>query len=178
MGRVNKSTEGVFVNIVGSNSEISKYKQFLHRSPSTMLSGKYQGSEVEKISKYQGLLAAYSNKCSVIKMDLEQLAQLEVILMQIRSREDIEGNIVWFTMRNKYVYARCPFFRTDQSINEMRCLIDNLEFHFKDPKDTDLTMLAGNPEFVEKTKEKLTSKMDEEINENIRNYEKVYGKIS
>jgi hypothetical protein len=111
-------------------------------------------------------------------MDLEQLAQLEVILMQIRSKEDIEGNIVWFQMRNKYVYARCPFYRTDQSINEMRCLIDNLEFHFKDPKDTDLTMLAGNPEFVEKTKEKLTSKMDEEINENIRNYEKVYGKIS
>lgn len=167
MGRVNKSTEGVFVNIVGSNSEISKYKQFLHRSPSTMLSG-----------KYQGLLAAYSNKCSVIKMDLEQLSQLEVIIMQIRSKEDMDGNIVWFAMRNKYVYARCPFYRTDQSINEMRCLIDNLEFHFKDPKDTDLTMLAGNPEFVEKTKEKLTSKMDEEINENIRNYEKVYGKIS
>ena len=167
MGRVNKSTEGVFVNIVGSNSEISKYKQFLHRSPSTILSG-----------KYQGLMTAYSNKCSVIKMDLEQLAQLEVILMQIRSKEDIDGNIVWFAMRNKYVYARCPFYRTDQSINEMRCLIDNLEFHFKDPKDTDLTMLAGNPEFVEKTKEKLFAKMDDEINENIRNYEKVYGKIS
>ena len=167
MGRVNKSTEGVFVNIVGSNSEISKYQQFLHRSPSTMSSG-----------KYQGLMTAYSNKCSVIKMDLEQLAQLEVILMQIRSKEDIDGNIVWFAMRNKYVYARCPFYRTDQSINEMRCLIDNLEFHFKDPKDTDLTMLAGNPEFVEKTKEKLFAKMDDEINENIRNYEKVYGKIS
>lgn len=167
MGRVNKSTEGVFVNIVGSNSEISKYKQFLHRSPSTILSG-----------KYQGLLTAYSNKCSVIKMDLEQLAQLEVILMQIRSKEDIEGNIVWFQMRNKYVYARCPFYRTDQSINEMRCLIDNLEFYFTDTQDPDLSILSGNPEFLEKTKEKLVVKMDEEITENIRNYEKVYGKIS
>lgn len=167
MGRVNKSTEGVFVNIVGSNSEISKYKQFLHRSPSTILSG-----------KYQGLMTAYSNKCSVIKMDLEQLAQLEVVIMQIRSKEDIDGNIVWFQMRNKYVYARCPFYRTDQSINEMRCLIDNLEFYFTDVNNPDLSILSGNPEFVEKTKEKLFAKMDEEITENIRNYEKVYGKIS
>lgn len=167
MGRVNKSTEGVFVNIVGSNSEISKYKQFLYRSPSTILSG-----------KYQGLMTAYSNKCSVIKMDLEQLAQLEVVIMQIRSKEDIDGNIVWFQMRNKYVYARCPFYRTDQSINEMRCLIDNLEFYFTDVNNPDLSILSGNPEFVEKTKEKLFAKMDEEITENIRNYEKVYGKIS
>ena len=167
MGRVNKSTEGVFVNIVGSNSEISKYQQFLHRSPSTILSG-----------KYQGLMTAYSNKCSVIKMDLEQLSQLEVIIMQIRSKEDIDGNIVWFQMRNKYVYARCPFYRTDQSINEMRCLIDNLEFYFTDVNNPDLSILSGNSEFVEKTKEKLFAKMDDEINENIRNYEKVYGKIS
>lgn len=167
MGRVNKSTEGVFVNIVGSSSEISKYQQFLHRSPSTISSG-----------KYQGLLTAYSNKCSVIKMDLEQLSQLEVIIMQIRSKEEIDGNIVWFTMRNKYVYARCPFFRTDQSINEVRCLIDNLEFYFTDVNDPDLSILSGNPEFVQKTKEKLFAKMDEEINENIRDYEKVYGKIS
>jgi len=167
MGRVNKSTEGVFVNIVGSASEISKYEQFLHRSPSTKLSG-----------KYHGLMTAYSNKCSVIKMDLQQLAELEVIMMQIRSKEEIAGNIVWFQMRNKYVYARCPFFRTDQSINEMRCLIDNIEFYFDDPQELDLSILSGNPEFVQKTVDKLSSKMDEEINENIRNYEKVYGKIS
>jgi hypothetical protein len=167
MGRVNKSTEGVFVNIVGSASEISKYQQFLHRSPSTILSG-----------KYHGLMTAYSNKCSVIKMDLQQLAELEVIMMQIRSKEEIAGNIVWFQMRNKYVYARCPFFRTDQSINEMRCLIDNIEFYFDDPQELDLSILSGNPEFVQKTVDKLSSKMDEEISENIRNYEKVYGKIS
>ena len=167
MGRVNKSTEGVFVNIVGSASEISKYQQFLHRSPSTILSG-----------KYHGLMTAYSNKCSVIKMDLQQLAELEVIMMQIRSLSEIEGNIVWFQMRNKYVYARCPFFRTDQSINEMRCLIDNIEFYFDDPQKLDLSILSGNPEFVQKTVDKLSAKMDEEINENIRNYEKVYGKIS
>jgi hypothetical protein len=167
MGRVNKSTEGVFVNIVGSTSEISKYQQFLHRSPSTILSG-----------KYHGLMTAYSNKCSVIKMDLQQLAELEVIMMQIRSLSEIEGNIVWFQMRNKYVYARCPFFRTDQSINEMRCLIDNIEFYFDDPQKLDLSILSGNPEFVQKTVDKLSSKMDEEITENIRNYEKVYGKIS
>jgi hypothetical protein len=167
MGRVNKSTEGVFVNIVGSTSEISKYEQFLHRSPSTKLSG-----------KYHGLMTAYSNKCSVIKMDLQQLAELEVIMMQIRSLSEIEGNIVWFQMRNKYVYARCPFFRTDQPINEMRCLIDNIEFYFDDPRDLDLSILSGNPEFVQKTVDKLSSKMDEEITENIRNYEKVYGKIS
>ena len=167
MGRVNKSTEGVFVNIVGSSSEISKYQQFLHRSPSSILSG-----------KYQGLMTAYSNKCSVIKMDLQQLSELEVIIMQIRSKEDIQGNIVWFPMRNKYVYARCPFFRTDQSINEMRCLIDNIEFYFDDPQKLDLSILSGNPEFVQKTIDKLTAKMDEEITENIRNYERVYGKIS
>ena len=167
MGRVNKSTEGVFVNIVGSASEISKYQQFLHRSPSGILSG-----------KYQGLMTAYSNKCSVIKMDLQQLAELEVIMMQIRSLSEIEGNIVWFQMRNKYVYARCPFFRTDQSINEMRCLIDNIEFYFDDPQKLDLSILSSNPEFVQKTIDKLTAKMDEEITENIRNYEKVYGKIS
>lgn len=167
MGRVNKSTEGVFVNIVGSNSEISKYKQFIDRSVPTMSSG-----------KNLGLLTAYSNKCSVIKMDLQQLAELEVILMQIRSKEDIDGNIVLFQMRNKYVYARCPFFRTDQSINEMRCLIDNIEFYFDNPTTADLSILYGNPEFIQKATDKLVNKMDEEITENIRNYEKVYGKIS
>ena len=164
MGRVNKSTEGVFVNIVGSSSEISKYQQFLHRSPSSILSG-----------KYQGLMTAYSNKCSVIKMDLQQLSELEVIIMQIRALTNMKDTIKLYTVRDTYVYGRCPFFRSDNDINEVRVLIDPIDLYFPDGT-ADLAMLSGNQLFMLRAYDKVSAVMLTEIVENVNNYKRIYSK--
>ena len=164
MGRVNKSTEGVFVNIVGSSSEISKYQQFLHRSPSSILSG-----------KYQGLMTAYSNKCSVIKMDLQQLSELEVIIMQIRASTNMKDTIKLYTVRDTYVYGRCPFFRSDNDINEVRVLIDPIDLYFPDGT-ADLAMLSGNQLFMSRAYDKVSAVMRYEIEENVDNYKRIYSK--
>ena len=41
MGRLNKTTEGVFVNIVGTSKERSSYDQFISRSNGSDQPGEY-----------------------------------------------------------------------------------------------------------------------------------------
>lgn len=168
MGRVNKTTEGVFVNIVGTSAKRSSYDQFITRTTDQQdQDGKYRLAE---------FVTEYSNKVGQMKMDIQQLSDLEVIIMQLRAKATMMENVVLYTVRDIYIYARCPFFRVDKDTNEVRVLVDNVEFNLNPEGQLDLSMLSGNEEFMSKVQRKLTEVMDNEINSNIGDYKKIYKK--
>ena len=168
MGRLNKTTEGVFVNIVGTSKERSTYDQFITRS---------NGSDPDQPGGYclADFVTEYSNKVSKHKVDFQQLSELEVIIMQIRALTNMKDTIKLYTVRDTYVYGRCPFFRSDNDINEVRVLIDPIDLHFPDGT-ADLTMLSGNQLFMLKAYDKVSAVMRYEIDENVDNYKRIYSK--
>lgn len=170
MGRVNKTTEGVFVNIVGTSSKRSSYDQFITRNPEDFTADQDGGYCVADYVR------DYSNKVGQLKVDLQQLSDLEVIIMQMRAKGTMKDNITLYTVRDVYIYARCPFFRVDKDTNEVRVLVDNVEFNLNPEGQLDLTMLSGNEEFMAKVYKKLSEVMDNEIKSNTKDYKKIYKK--
>ncbi len=168
MGRLNKTTEGVFVNIVGTSKERSTYDQFITRS---------NGSDPDQPGGYclADFVTEYSNKVSKHKVDFQQLADLEVIIMQIRALTNMKDTIKLYTVRDTYVYGRCPFFRSDNDINEVRVLIDPIDLYFPDGT-ADLAMLSGNQLFMSRAYDKVSAVMRYEIEENVDNYKRIYSK--
>lgn len=156
MGRVNKSTEGVFTNIVGNRVERSSYNQFISF-----------GDEVNNNEELNEFLRLYNDTVSKHKMDFQMLADLEVIIMQLRSKNDISD--IKLSLVREYIYARCSFYRNDKTSKDIRVIVDNVEFW-----RSDLTNLIGNQEFMDKAKSKLVKAMDKEIYENITNFKKIY----
>jgi hypothetical protein len=168
MGRLNKTTEGVFVNIVGTSKERSTYDQFITRS---------NGSDPDQPGGYclADFVTEYSNKVSKHKVDFQQLSDLEVIIMQIRASTNMKDTIKLYTVRDTYVYGRCPFFRSDNDINEVRVLIDPIDLYFPDGT-ADLAMLSGNQLFMLRAYDKVSAVMRYEIEENVDNYKRIYSK--
>jgi hypothetical protein len=168
MGRLNKTTEGVFVNIVGTSKERSTYDQFITRS---------NGSDPDQPGGYclADFVTEYSNKVSKHKVDFQQLSELEVIIMQIRALTNMKDTIKLYTVRDTYVYGRCPFFRSDNDINEVRVLIDPIDLYFPDGT-ADLAMLSGNQLFMSRAYDKVSAVMRYEIEENVDNYKRIYSK--
>jgi hypothetical protein len=156
MGRVNKSTEGVFTNIVGNRVERSSYNQFISF-----------GDEVNNNEELNEFLRLYNDTVSKHKMDFQMLADLEVIIMQLRSKNDISD--IKLSLVREYIYARCSFYRNDKTSKDIRVIVDNVEFW-----RSDLTNLIGNKDFMEKANFKLVKAMDKEIYENITNFKKIY----
>ena len=166
MGRLNKTTEGVFVNIVGTSKERSTYDQFITRSNGSDQPGGYCLAD---------FVTEYSDKVSKHKIDIQQLADLEVIIMQIRSISNMMDNIKLYTVRDTYVYARCPFFRSDNDINEVRILVDPIDLYFPDGT-ADLEILSGNETFMLKAYGKLYIVMTYELDKNVYDYKRIYSK--
>ena len=168
MGRINKSTEGVFVNIIGNKSVRPAYNVFLSQ----------EFTEGDQDGRYRlaDLVSEYSAKCMKHKMDFEQLSQLEILIMQIRTRYNFKDTVKLYYVKKKsginYIYARCPFYRTWSDTNEVRVLIEKTD----SPTDHVLTMLAGNPEFMQKVYDEITEVMDGEIAEKLKWYKKIYQK--
>jgi hypothetical protein len=165
MGNINKDNQGVFLNVVGSTSSVPDYEQFINR-PSQDPNPEYC------LANY---ITEYSNKVQQHKLDIQQLAHLETIIMQIRALSNLFGNVKLYTVRDTYIYARCPFHRNDSQINEVRVLIDLIDLHF--PAGTaDLRMLFGKKDFMAKVYEKVGTVMRIELNGNIGDYKKIYSK--
>jgi hypothetical protein len=153
MGRVNKTIEGVFTNIVGTSSEISTYNQFIN-----------QGEDLNVSKELQDLTDTYVKLVNDHKNTFEQLASLEEIIMQMRIKENLDD--IKLSLVREYIYARTPFYRKDKKAKDVRVIVDKIEFH---PEvGTNIEILIGNEDFMARAKEKLTSAMDSEIKENIR----------
>jgi len=116
MGRVNKTIEGVFIDIVGSSSELSSYDQFINHGD-----GKKYSKELEELT------ALYKKEVTKSKVMFEKLASLEEIIIQMRIREDLSD--IKLTQVREYIYARTPFYRKDKKSKDVRVIVDKVEFH-------------------------------------------------
>lgn len=152
MGRVNKSIEGVFTDLVGGPNEISSYEIFLRDQPEDLKSNDLRGY----IDNYKKIVTKNKNQ-------FFKLAMLEEIIMQMRIKETLEG--IKLTRVREYIYARCPFYRRDKTAKEIRVIVDNAEFWKED-----VDQLMYNKEFMTKARTKLTVAMEKEIQQNIQNF--------
>lgn len=164
MGRVNKNLEGVFIHIVGNQSEKSSYDQFLEYS------NKLPKEPSEDLKHF---IKMYNDMLVKVKSDIQRLADLEVIIMQMRSMENLtRGDIKLNVVRDEYIYARCPFYRHDNETKDIRIIVDNLEFWPQGIKN-----LYDNQEFMSKAEAKLLKAMEDELSYNIENFQKMYEEI-
>ena len=89
----------------------------------------------------------------------------------MRIRENLD--VIKITQVREYLYVRTPFYRKDKKSKDIRVLVDNLEFY---PEiNGDINKLYDNESFMNKSKIKLMSAMDNEIEENIRVLKSTYG---
>jgi hypothetical protein len=154
MGRVNKLTDGVFVDIVGTAKEINLYTEFLNNIDS-------------KSKNLKSLRKEYDALTGQNKNLFEKLAKLEEVIMQIRAKELIMSgpSEVKLSLVREYLYARYPFYRKGMLTKDIRVIVDKSEFW-----GDNLNVLLKNKEFMTKATDKLSKAMDEEINSNLHEY--------
>ena len=154
MGRVNKLTDGVFVDIVGTAKEINLYTEFLNNIDS-------------KSKNLKSLRKEYDALTGQNKNLFEKLAKLEEVIMQIRAKELIMTgpSDVKLSLVREYLYARYPFYRKGMLTKDIRVIVDKSEFW-----GDNLNVLLKNKEFMTKATDKLSKAMDEEINSNLHEY--------
>ena len=154
MGRVNKLTDGVFVDIVGTAKEINLYTEFLNNIDS-------------KSKNLKSLRKEYDALTGRNKNLFEKLAKLEEVIMQIRAKESIMTgpSDVKLSLVREYLYARYPFYRKGMLTKDIRVIVDKSEFW-----GDNLNVLLKNKEFMSKATDKLSKAMDEEINSNLHEY--------
>ena len=154
MGRVNKLTDGVFVDIVGTAKEINLYTEFLNNIDS-------------KSKNLKSLRKEYDALTGQNKNLFEKLAKLEEVIMQIRAKELIMSgpSEVKLSLVREYLYARYPFYRKGMLTKDIRVIVDKSEFW-----GDNLNVLLKNKEFMTKATDKLSKAMDEEINCNLHEY--------
>lgn len=162
MGKLNN---GVFLKVVGDQETIPQWEQFITDD----------GTDLNPENGLAKFLESYKIKVTEIKTDLQQLADLEVIILQARALSNLFGNVKLYTVKDKYIYARTNFYRTDNNINELRVLIDPIDLHFPNGTTVDPDILFGNDEFMRKVYDKLRNSMMETIKENVDNFIKIYS---
>ena len=151
MGRVNKTIEGVFIDIVGTSVEMSSYDQFLN-----LHGTKEHSKELKLTTESYGKLIAEN------KLVFEKLAALEEVIIQMRIRESLDD--IKLTLLRDYIYARTPFYRKDKKSKDVRVIVDKIDLH----DGATLEDLYNSTSFMEKAKTKLGQAMDVEISENLR----------
>lgn len=163
MGKLNN---GVFSKITGNSEVRPQWEQFINNSGETDL---YPEIGLARLTEH------YKEVVQEIKVDLQKLSDLETIILQGRAMSKLIGNVKLYTVKDKYIYARVPFYRTDNDINELRVLIDPIDLHFPDG-DADPEILIGNEEFMKKVYYKLQKIMLETISDNVDNFQKIYSR--
>lgn len=162
MGRTNKKTQGVFTDIVGTMREISAYDNFIDTSSQDL---KSMPTKSDKSKQLSGFIIRYKKLIDKYKNTFEQLAKLEEIILELRSKENIDD--VKLSLVRKYIYARTPFFRKFKKAKDIRVLVDNVESW-----SDNIEQLYKDEKFMTKAKEMLSDVMDKEIKDNIKSLKK------
>ena len=155
MGRVNKLTDGVFADLVGTSKEIDKYDEFLNCIDS-------KSKNLKNLRKEYEIMTGSNKKL------FNKLAKLEEIILQIRAKESmVNGGTeeLKLSLVRDYLYARYPFYRKGMTTKDIRVIVDKSEFW-----GDNLNVLLKNKEFMSKATDKLSKAMDEEINSNLHEY--------
>ena len=152
MGRVNKFTEGVFTDIVGNQTTVPAYDKFLN----------VQNDLKKPSAELKKLTTQYKKLVTSTKTSLENLAKLEDVIMQMRTRDNLNPKDIKLNIVREYIYARVPFHRNDKESNDIRVIVGLTEFN-----GDNVPSLESNTEFMEKAKSKLADAMTEIINQNL-----------
>lgn len=150
MGRVNKTIGGVFVDIVGSASHISKYDEFIN-----------SGKSLKSSKSLKAITADYKKLIDAQKDQYRVLADLEQLILQKRVRENLNPKDIKLSVLREYIYARVSFYRTNTSTKDIRVLVGVSDMYGKTVKD-----IAKNKLFQKDAAVKLQEAMDIEIAEN------------
>ena len=163
MGKLNN---GVFLKVVGNQEQRPQWEQFMTED---------YGTDLHPEIGLAKFLEIYKERVTSIKTDLQELSDIETIVLQIRALSNLVGNVKLYTVKDKYIYARVNFYRTDNDVNELRVLIDPIDLHF--PSGTvDPEILFGNEDFMKKVYYRLQTSMLATIIENVDNFTKIYSK--
>ena len=162
MGKLNN---GVFLKVTGNQEQRPQWEQFITDD---------HGTDLHPEIGLVRFVEVYKDRITSVKTNIQELADLEVIILQIRSLSNLVGNVKLYTVKDKYIYARFYFYRVDNDINELRVLIDPIDLYFPDGA-ADLEMLFGNEEFMKKVYYKLRTTMLTTIIENVDNFTKIYS---
>jgi len=149
MGRVNKFTEGVFTDIVGTSTNISKFDKFIN----------VQDTLKEAKGDLKKFMEEYTSKVNENKNLFNELALLEDVIMQIRTKENLSIDNIKINTVREYIYARTSFHRKDITCDDVRVIVGQT-----DQFGSDVQKLSGNKKFMELAKNKLIESMDEIIN--------------
>ena len=161
MGRVNKTIGGVFVDIVGSASRISKYDEFIN-----------SGKSLKSSKSLKAITADYKKLIDAQKDQYRVLADLEQLILQKRVRENLNPKDIKLSVLREYIYARISFYRTNTSTKDIRVLVGFSDMYGKTLKD-----IAKNKIFQQDATIKLQDAMDFEIAENERLMQEVKNKF-
>lgn len=164
MGRVNLKIEGVFNDLVGSDSQISQYDKFINY-------GKENSTDDD--STLSLMTGEYENLIKKNKNAFIKLAKAEEIILQLRSIEnlgDTDTSDVKLSLVREYVYARSPFFRKGKTSKDIRVIVDKIDNW---GGEGSFEQLNNNFRFMSSAITKLKSVMTEEVNENIREFKKL-----
>ena len=160
MPRFNKVTEKVFASIAETNGRKGAYDQFLNIDNELGLSQSKLLKQMKE--KYKDI----TQEC---KDDIQALALIEEIIIQIRSKEVIDAELR-LSLSRDYIYARSTFYRRENQINDIRVIAGKVS-DFGD----DLDALVNDPGFKLICKSKLQEAMDKEIETNVKNLNLVYS---
>lgn len=162
MGKLNN---GVFLKVTGNQEQRPQWEQFITDD---------HGTDLHPEIGLARFVEVYKDRITSMKTNIQELADLEVIILQIRALSNLVGNVKLYTVKDKYIYARFNFYRVDNDINELRVLIDPIDLHFPDGA-ADLEILFGNEDFMKKVYYKLRTTMLTTIIENVDNFTKIYS---
>lgn len=157
MGRVNKTIEGVFVDIVGTSTKHSSYDTFINNE-----NGQKPSKELNEF------VTNYKNIITKQKTVFEKLAKMEEIIMQLRTKENIKD--IKLSLVREYIYARCSFYRNDKETKDIRVIVGTTGVWGEN-----VQILLGNEKFMKLVKVNLIKVMEREINENIINFKMIYN---
>ena len=152
MSRHNRLTEAVFANMVGTDDKISSYDKFL-------ATDKFLDIEEDKGLRYAK--DKYTSILNKLKTDFENLANLEEVIMQYRSKEMVNKDIKLSVVR-EYIYARALFYRRGKDVKDIRVVAGKTDIY-----GSNVNELYDNKVFMEVAKAKLLETMDRDITENM-----------
>jgi len=157
MGRNNKTIDRIFSEIVPSNGGDLYDNFFAYEKAHGIV-------EDETLSAMKSF---YKFLIDSHKTSLENIAAIEEVIVQIRSKHAIDKELRLSLSRN-YIYARSIFYRRGFEIHDIRVIVGKTEDH-----GSDLDSLILNQDFRDMAKKKLIELMDSEIESNIKQLQTV-----
>lgn len=170
MGRTNKTLQGAFTSIAGTSSERGAIEQFITRITEQQISDQYSlanSPQEDPSGQYSlaNLITEYQVKAKNAEQTVNELALLETLIMQLQARASSLDDVKLYFNRKKYVYARCPFYRTSNEVKEVRVIVGLINILYPNavPNQKTLDELSANKMVINLAKLNIKDAMDREI---------------